>query len=158
MDLYTLGSITSVAALGVAWYKGYLTSISSWVETKWKQGQMLYKLINSMNLEPSTPILSSITISDEGNSAVIVYNYYNEPRKLRVPFKREYVNSMNTLKAELIYNDGIKEVITQQSGIPYFMKATDLGAKLIRITNELTNESKDYVEAPMYAEELYFTE
>lgn len=116
------------------WYFLYLcTKLYCWLRTFWYAAS-------------ATPL---------GLAGLQVTYAYNEKKyRVLVPYRAEKAAGMLSLRATLHLTDGSILDITQQPGVPYLCKASDLGGEKIVLYNAETNNSVEYTVAPGWAEEI----
>ena len=153
---YLLGSLIAISFLGI-------TYCSGWITEKYRNLRIVMTLIN--NIKPQNklqdkPAVESFKINDNDRSASITYERMNKQHTIQVPYTRKYIAAMSQFKAELLRKDLDPIDITQQPGIPYLVDASTLGGYAIRITNQETGKSHNYLgnELPRYGEEIMETE
>jgi len=157
MEPYLAGSVLVSAVLGVAYYKGYLSSAYEWVDTRRKHAKLLLNLVDKIQHDISKRSSApTFTVNETDTSATIVYNRMGTDYIVMIPYSRSYVVQMSQFKVELLRPDKEPLEITQQPGIPYTVSAESLGGHAIRITNHETGEvhhySKDII--PFYGTEV----
>jgi len=84
----------------------------------------------------------------------VTYTYNEKKYRVLVPYRAEKAAGMLSLRATLHLTDGSILDITQQPGVPYLCKASDLGGEKIVLYNAETNNSVEYTVAPGWAEEI----
>lgn len=108
-------------------YKSYLT------KTNFRLGMsyVSFKLSSSLP-RLSTTSLSKLEVPHPPRIAVLQYEYLGRTYKLNIPYSRRMASSLSGHQAFLI-KDGQRIDITQQSGVPYLVSASDLGGSEIII-------------------------
>ena len=161
MDNYSIANCTIGAVciiLGASYYKGFLSSMSNWVDKKYQRACGFYTLMNKLNVETITQkeSITPFIIDDSDKCATIMYERMDQPCKMFVPYNRMYVAPMSQFKAELLKINGESRNITQQPGIPYLINAEMLGGMCIRVTNEETSMTYEYKHdtCPLYCIEV----
>lgn len=158
MDNYLVSSIVVISLLGFSYYKGYLSSVSKWIDTRRQRVKLLISLMDKIKTDISTKkdSMTSFTVNDSDMSATILYERMDQKYIVLVPYNRKYVAPMSQFKVELLRTNNNPVDITQQPGIPYLVTAESLGGYAIRITNQETGLSHEYGsdKAPIYGEEV----
>lgn len=129
--------------LGYFIYKAY-----PWIKAKYLALQLLYGMINAINSPTNnatnTPEISKFVINKTNRSASIMYEHFQKMYIVSIPYDRSQRVRMTSYKAELIYPDGKRLLITQQPGVPYLVSARSLGGESIEITNQEDGKSIIY--------------
>jgi hypothetical protein len=137
-------------------YYNYITVIRDskrWITNKYATALLIYNLVRKLNASDQSSQEQPLTIM--GNKAILTYNHCGVKQTIQVPYDRKKVVKMGQITAYLKYEDESMLNITQQPGIPYLVKAKDLGAKSIVLTNLDTGMSYEYIDVePMYGDEI----
>ena len=127
------------------------------IEIMYRIIEKLIYLLRTMNGDPLIKKIAVPDISLNNRSGKIVYMYQNNNYEVLIPYHAHLMVPMLDLQAFLLFEDGTRQEITQQPGIPYMITAHEYGAKEIEIINHDTKASKKYTanERPMFASELF---
>lgn len=159
MDTYLVGSAVLLSIFGISHYMGYLTGLTTWVDTRRQKVKLLLTLIDTLQNPSSSSASTTRTafnVNDTDTSANITYERMGHEYILFVPYNRGFVAPMSQFKAELLRKNANPVNITQQPGIPYMVTADELGGYAIRMTNQETGVAHEYNHktAPMFGEEV----
>lgn len=156
-NLGVISGIGIIGAIGYAYYRGFFTTVSDWCQMRYNRATMILSLINKIqnDITPKN-IQVAFSVNDTDTSASIVYERIGQQYIMLVPYNRRYVAAMSQFKVELLRTNNEPVNITQQPGIPYLVSADSLGGYSIRITNQETGTSKEYlhIDIPHYGEEV----
>lgn len=154
---YVIGTVVFSSLIGISYYKGLFSKITSWVHTKNQKIKMIMSLIDVLNNTQNTKSNpASFFVNDTDVSATISYERMGTKYILFVPYSREHVAQMTQFNVELLRDGKDSLNITQQPGIPYLVSANDLGGYAIKVTNEDNNTvyTYEHEDPPMYCKEV----
>ena len=158
---YVIGPLLVVSIVAVSYSLGYLSKVSNWFQTRHRQARFAIALINNIHVDPMTTAnTTGFVVNDSETTATITYTWLNQNYCITVPYSRCHVAAMSQFKVELLCENNPPVDITQQSGIPYLTSADKLGGYAIRIINEESGRSCEYVGdiPPLYGDEVIDSE
>ena len=157
MSVYYSFGAASIALVGFLHYKGVFSKVKNWVDVRRQRVKMIMTLMeNIQQVTAAVPKTSSFSVNESDMSASIIYERLGSQYILLIPYSRKHIAHMTQFTVELLRDDKEPLNITQQPGIPYLVSASDLGGSAIRIFNEDTGISHEYIGTaiPMYGEEV----
>ena len=141
MIFYALVFIFAAVAV---YYRHTIVQGMTWIRNKYERIVFIARMLNNI-AESQKPAQASFVINDSDQSATVVYKHNGMNYSLFVPFDRSYAIKMASIQAQLLHNDGTKVDITQEPGIPYLCKASELDGKSITVYNMNTGTTHTYL-------------
>lgn len=160
------GSFITIALLCVSfYYRKQLTNkstfIRNWFNMRCQRVRLVMSLLDKIKTDISNPskLQADFIVNEIDTSASIMYERLGEKYIFMVPYNRRYVAAMTQFKVELLREEKPSINITQQPGLPYIVRADELGGYSIKVTNEESGESHCYdTTPPLYGEEVMYQE
>ncbi len=121
--------------IGIAGYYGY---------RGFKKYQKLYNYVSGIKIKDEKP---SVIIED--NHLIIYYTYLNDNYSVRIPYNQEMAATMTQYEV-FGTNDKGEIKLTQQPGIPYLVKPSDLGQMYITVYDLGEDEERRFYDIPPF--------